>query len=153
MKRPISIYLGVLLLILRVISYGVTAVSIAVGWSDITIEVTGDPSFSELGIDPDVAMGIILALVLGVILISVVIDGVIAILVYRGSNLARYWAMTVSAIIIIGTALTYFSGVTPITLENGGLVGLSLDVLILIALSSTEARLFALSRRKKGLLK
>jgi hypothetical protein len=152
-KRPISIYLGFLLLIFRVISYLVTAVSVAVNWHDLDFELTDATKADAPELTPELVSLIGLWFVLGVIAISVLIDGVIAILVYRGSNAARYWAMTVSAFIIVATALTYFSGATPVTLENGGLVGLSLDVLILIALSSTEARQFALSRRKKGLLK
>jgi hypothetical protein len=136
-KRPISIYLGVLMILLRAITTLVTAVNIALDWK--TEEATLD-----LGTAADaetVSMGVLIV-VMAVFAIAVVVDLVVARLIFRGSNRARFVAMILATVLVLGSAADFFANGTSFTLENGGLVGLSLDILVLVALSDSDARDF-----------
>lgn len=143
MKRPVSIYIGVLLLMLRVVSSIITGIAVALDWKDANLEFEGLTDSSGAPIDAALASGIVLGVVLVFYAAVVVIDGLIALLVYNGSTKARFLAMTVSSAVIVVTAVAFFGGQQQLTLENGGLWGLSLDILILVSLSSAEARQFS----------
>ena len=136
MKRPVSIYLGVLLIVFRVITAIVTAVNVWMSWgtADLNLSIITDP------IEREQTSTALLVTVLIAFGFFIVVDALLAYLVFRGHRWARILVMTASSIVVIVTAGAYFFGNTPITLENGGLMGLSLDVLILVALSSSESR-------------
>jgi hypothetical protein len=51
-------------------------------------------------------------------------------------------AMILATIMVAGSAIDFFTDGTSFTLENGGLLGLSLDILVLVALSDSDARDF-----------
>lgn len=70
----------------------------------------------------------------------------LAVLAFRGSNWARIAAMVVSSLLVLFTAADYFSGLSPITVRTN-LPGLALDILVLLALSSTKAREWARAAR------
>jgi hypothetical protein len=142
-KRPISIYIGVLLLLLRVVTAIGTAIATALAWKSENLTIDDGSGHPLSAGDRELVSAVVLGVVMGVYALVVVIDGLIALFVYRGSNFARFTAMSVSSAIIIGTATAFFAGSQQITLQNGGLVGLSLDILILVSLSSTEARQFS----------
>jgi hypothetical protein len=70
---------------------------------------------------------------------------VVARFIFTGSNRARFVAMILAAILVLGSAADFFADGTSFTLENGGLLGLSLDILVLVALSDSDARDFTTS--------
>ncbi len=70
----------------------------------------------------------------------------LAVLAFRGSNRARVAAMMVSSVLVILTAVDFFNGGSPITVTTN-LPGLALDILVLLALSSTKAREWARAAR------
>jgi hypothetical protein len=76
---------------------------------------------------------------------------VLAFLIFHGHNWARFTAMGLGSAAILITAVDFFGGGPQITLQTN-LVGLSFDVLVLLALSGTDARRFshrrALDRRE-----
>jgi hypothetical protein len=136
-KRPISIYLGVLMILLRAITTLVTAANIALDWKS-------EEATLDLGTTADaeaVSTGVLIV-VLAVFGIAVVVDLVVARLIFRGSNRARFVAMILATVLVLGSAADFFANGTSFTLENGGLVGLSLDILALVALSDSDARDF-----------
>ncbi|MFP3631826.1 hypothetical protein SB776_35055, partial [Burkholderia sp. SIMBA_045] len=65
---------------------------------------------------------------------------------FLGSNGARVIAMTLSSASILLQAVDYSTGTTHISLE-AGLAGLATDILVLLALSSQRARIFAKRQR------
>ncbi|SKB02422.1 hypothetical protein SAMN06295879_3500 [Agreia bicolorata] len=140
MKRPISIYLGVLLILLRTVTTIVTAVSIAVDWKkvDISLDV-------GTGADAEALSSALLIALMILFGIAVVIDLAVAGLIFRGSNRARFVALVLATILVLGSAADFFVDGTSFTLENGGLLGLSLDILVLVALSDSDARDFTTS--------
>jgi hypothetical protein len=141
MKRPISVYLGVLLILLRAVTSVVTAVGVALDWrqADVIIEKAVDS-------DAETVSLVVLIALMSIFGVVVVIDLIVARLIFRGSNRARFVAMILATFMVLGSAVDFIVNGTSFTLENGGLLGLSLDILVLVALSSDEARDFAARR-------
>jgi len=136
-KRPISIYLGVLMILLRAVTTVVTAVNVALDWkkAELTLDIGSQADVEALSFAVLVALMSFFA-------IAVIIDFAVAGLIFRGSNRARFAAMILSTIMVLGSAVDFFADGTSYTLENGGLLGLSLDILVLVALSDSDARDF-----------
>jgi hypothetical protein len=91
--------------------------------------------------DPASVAQVVKVAALVVILLMVVIvlvqSGLIT-LIYRGSNWARIVSMSLSAIATIAAAVDYFNGGRQVVLY-ANLLGLPLDILVLLALSSMQA--------------
>jgi hypothetical protein len=83
--------------------------------------------------------------VLAVLAAVAVIDALLAVLVYRGHNVARVVAMTVACGAIVLQAFHLGANQPELTLGTT-LSGLSVDVLLVLALSSERARSFARGR-------
>lgn len=137
MKRPISVYLGVLMILLRAITTVVTAVNVALDWKKVDISLDAGTSA-----DMSALSSFVLIALMSFFAIAVVIDLVVAGLIFRGSNRARFVAMILATVMVLGSAVDFFADGTSFTLENGGLLGLSLDILVLVALSDSDARDF-----------
>jgi hypothetical protein len=146
-KRPASITMGCLLLVLRGLAWVYFVVNLALHWratlSELSVEIGG--------LSPSVDQGLVpIAAAIGVVLIvvGVLFELGIAVLIYRGSNGARMVAMVVSAFAVVAAAVDYFNGGTMVNLR-ADLFGLPLDLLVLLALSAHEAS--AWTRRKRAL--
>jgi hypothetical protein len=74
------------------------------------------------------------------------VEALVAWRVFSGANWARVFVMALSTVAIGAQAVSLASGEAPLTLETT-LTGLSLDVLLLLALSSDRARRYARRRR------
>jgi hypothetical protein len=148
--RPAAIYLGVFLMTLRIvaglIAVGVVAFTLGEGELDLR-NLTG----ALTPADAKFLDSVVTAVFVTVGLLIVALYAVLAFLIYHGHNWARFAGMGVSAAAVVVTALDFVNGGPEITLQTN-LVGLSFDVLVLLALSGTEARRFshrrALERRQ-----
>jgi len=129
-RRPISIYLGVLLILLRTVTTIVTAVNIAFDWKkvDIALDVGTGADAAEIS-------SIVFVVLMVFFGIAVVIDLVVARLIFMGSNRARFVAMILATILVLGSAADFFADGTSFTL----------DILVLVALSDSDARDFTTS--------
>ncbi|MFF2494122.1 hypothetical protein [Agromyces sp. NPDC058064] len=144
MRRPAATVFGAVLVVLRVIAGVVWLIALAVQWrqvleGDFGIELDGDVDAQTLS-----HAGLAVILVGGGIVLAV--ELVFAVLVYRGSNWARITVMVFATISITWSAVDYFGGDAEITLRTT-LVTLALDILVLLALSSRNARAYARRRR------
>ncbi|MFF2273692.1 hypothetical protein ACFVTX_15550 [Agromyces sp. NPDC058136] len=144
MRRPAATAFGAVLVVLRVIAGVVWLIALALQWrhlleSDFGIVIDGDVTAQEVS---DVGLAVIL--VGGGVVLAV--ELVFAVLVYRGSNWARITVMIVATISITWSAIDYFGGDAEITLRTT-LITLALDILVLLALSSRNARAYARRRR------
>lgn len=146
MRRPATIVAGTALVLLRVLAGVVVLGGLAVGWDAIT----ADPDFVLDGFDPSpagtqAALWFVLAAGGTVLLI----DLLLAILVYRGHN----WARVVVMIIAVGSISTSFFAWwvqgQEITLDST-FVSLSLDILVLLALSSRSAAAYARRNERRS---
>jgi ABC-type multidrug transport system fused ATPase/permease subunit len=146
--RPVPTTLGFLLMLLRVVAGGVTVALTIVDWRGFIQSQLADAG--EVTLDPATRaiVEVVVAVVMAMLAVGLVIYLVLAVLVFLGSNWARIAAMSLSALFIVVTALDYFNGGPQISLRNN-LLGLPLDILVVLALSSQRARLWARRRRQR----
>ncbi|THG32580.1 hypothetical protein E6C70_12575 [Glaciibacter flavus] len=137
--RPSTITMGVVLLVIRVLAGGVWLVDLAVNWQKAVNDSIGTD-------DVDVASANVSLWIIAVLgVLGMLVQLSVVLFVYRGVNWARILVLLVSTMGIIVAATDFFSGGQQITVKTT-LLTLSIDILILLALSSRSAR--AYSRRK-----
>ncbi|WP_416444312.1 hypothetical protein AB3K78_14255 [Leucobacter sp. HNU] len=95
---------------------------------------------------------ILLWLILGFGGLGVLVLGVLAVLIWRGSNFARVVTMAGLTASIITAAVDYFRAGQEITI-NTSLLTVAIDILVLLALSSREARAWARGSRTRRRLR
>lgn len=134
--RPISLTMGALLMVIRVIAGLVTVALVVFNHKDI---VDG----AMVGLEPSdhpIIEGAVYV-ILGLLSIGMLVYLFFAWKVYKGSNRARIAAMAYSGALIILAAVDYFSG-TKVTLREN-IFGLPLDILVLLALSARNSSLWS----------
>jgi hypothetical protein len=139
MPRPASTVAGVVLVLLRVFAGVVVLAGIAAGWD--TLIRTADVSIK--GFEPTAqAAQLALWLALGIGAVLLAVDALLAILIFRGHNWPRVIVMLISVISISSSFTAWWIAGEDITLQ-GTFVSLSLDILVLLALSSRSAAAYA----------
>jgi hypothetical protein len=139
MRRPTTITVGAALVLLRVLAGVAVLIGIAAGWDAIV----ADPDSMLDGFDPSpegskAALWFVLAAGSTVLLI----DLLLALFVFRGHN----WARVIVMIIAVGSISTSFFAWWAQGQEikvDDTFVSLSLDILLLLALSSRSAAAYA----------
>lgn len=139
MRRPIATVAGVVLVLLRVIAGVVVLVGIAAGW-DALIH-SADVTLDRLDATPENTQAA-LWIILGVGAVFLAVDAVLAFLIYRGLNWPRITVMLISTISIVSSFVAWWAAGEEITLQ-GTFLSLSLDILVLLALSSRSASAYA----------
>lgn len=129
-SRPGSIVGGVILLLLRALSVVPSALALVATWSS---------SRRELDLETGAESDLVLALALAMLGVWAVVLLFLSWLVWRQNNAARLLVMLWVSISIIVAAVTHFTGGEHITIRTT-LMTLSLDILVLLALSSRAAR-------------
>ncbi|TQS93502.1 hypothetical protein EU811_05110 [Arthrobacter sp. TS-15] len=139
-RRPAPTMVGAALVVARSIAAFVLALTLVTSsdvFSDITTD--GDP------LDPQTTTTVVTFVAL-VVLIFGLGEVFLAWRIFLGSNGARVIAMGLSSVSVVVQAVDYFTGSTNITLE-AGLFGVATDILVLLALSSQRARVYAKRQR------
>ncbi len=146
--RPIPTSLGFLLMLLRVVAglvfIGLTAVDFR---GFLEAEVFSQTASTTP--EQQTAATWIVAIFLTVVALWLLLYLWMAILVYRGSDRARVIAMSLSTLAIIVAAIDFFKGGQEFTLQNN-ILGLPLDILVVLALSSQRSRDWARRVRSKS---
>ncbi|MCR2808587.1 MULTISPECIES: hypothetical protein [unclassified Microbacterium] len=139
MRRPTTTIAGALLVLFRVITGVLVLVALVAGWDEVADQLdiwdgggALTPEIKQLTLSILVALG---AVVLA-------IDALLAYLIYRGRNWPRVVVMLISALSISTAFTAWWAQGQEITIE-GTFVSLSLDILILLALSSRSASAYA----------
>jgi hypothetical protein len=141
MPRPSSITAGVVLVLLRVAAGALMLGALAAGWDALIADAGADIELE--GFDPTSDGGrYALWLVLAVGAAVLAVDTLLAILIYRGHNWPRVLVMLISVISISSAFTAGWVLGDEINLE-GTFVSLSLDILLLLALSSRSAAAYA----------
>jgi hypothetical protein len=139
MARPITTVAGSVLVMLRVLAGILVLFALAAGWDSIAGEL-------ELGADgaqltPEIKQfTLIVVLVVGGLVLAV--DLLLAVLTLRGRNGPRVIVMLISVLSISTSFTAWWVQGQDITL-NTTFVSLSLDILVLLALSSRSAAAYA----------
>ncbi|MBZ4488267.1 hypothetical protein LQ938_13815 [Microbacterium sp. cx-55] len=139
MKRPMSTVAGAALVLLRVATGVLWLLSLGVQWPALVREADAD--IDGISLTPDqIGTGFIaVAVVMGLVLLA---DGAFAVLILRGHNIPRVIVMTFSTISIGSAFVTWWAQGQEIRIHTT-LVTLSLDILVLLALSSRSAAAYA----------
>ena len=144
MRRPATTVAGACLVLLGAVVSVLSMVDIATNWhtylKSIVLEIGGAVP------TPDV-VNASLAVILGVIGVTAVVELVCGLLILRGSNAARVLVMIVSAISISAAFVSWWARDQEITLQTT-LLSLAVDILVLLALSSRSAAAYARRREK-----
>jgi hypothetical protein len=139
MQRPTSIVAGTALLLLRVVAGIVVLAGLATGWDALL----ADPDSVLDGFDPTpegsrAALWFVLATG-GTVL---AIDLLLTIFVFLGRNWARVIVMIISVMSISASFVAWWAQGQEIEIQ-GTFLSLSLDILLLLALSSRSAAAYA----------
>jgi len=145
-RRPVPTVLGALLMMLRV---GAGALYIALNLLDWNAVVASQVQAGSLTPDDSNTASLVLGIAMGVFGAGLVLYFLLALLVLFGSNWARIAAMSYSSLIIVFSAIDSFNGGPEISLRNN-LLGVALDILVVLALSSKRSREWARRRRDRG---
>lgn len=152
-KRPSPTTLGVVLMVLRFLAGAVWCIAVLVGRRHI---VSGGLLEASLGVDERVLAGIVVGATLGVFAVGLLVYAALTVLVARGSNWARITAMTLSAVTVVSAAVNHLSGHPEPAVFSSitALLGLPLDILVVLSLSSQRSRVWARwrsgARRDRG---
>jgi hypothetical protein len=145
-RRPAPTIVGSALLALGGASTLVESGVAMSSWDALLAEVVGEAG-AQLGSAEYVAVQVIVAALLVVPAVFGVIQLLIAWSVFRGSNAARVIAMTVTALGLLLEVLSLELGGPRITVTTS-LVPVALGILLLLALSSERALVYARRDRK-----
>lgn len=140
-RRPASVVGGVLLMCARVVSGGFVILTVVVSWDTFaaTIVLDGQTPGSQTA-------GVVLGSILAVYGVYLLLYLGLAGLVFTGRNWARVVAMSFASVSILISFADYSLNGAQITLRTS-LVSVTIDILILLALSSTKARHYARAAR------
>jgi hypothetical protein len=143
-KRPASVLGGSLLMVARAVSGGFLIGAVLLRWDDFaaTIALNDGPLAP---VDPRAA-GTVLGWLIGAYAAILVLYLGLTVLVFAGHNWARVLALSFASGSILISFADYAQNGAQITLRTS-LVSVTLDILILLALSSADARHYATARR------
>lgn len=143
MRRPISTVAGSALVGLRVVAGILWCVGIAQGRHNAFVDL----------IIPDGSAAIerqYIPFVIAFVGAVLVVDAVLAVLIYLGLNWPRVTVMFFSMLSILGSFIGWWSEGQEITLTSGtSVLAVALDILILLALSSRSAARYARRNEKR----
>ena len=140
MRRPAATVLGTILVVLRALAGVLWLMALALQWRGVLTEDLGVPLGSDAASEAASSAGLTVVLIVGAVL--VVFQLMLAAFILRGSNWARITVMVFSTLSITSSAFDYFGADAEITLRTT-LLTLALDILVLLALSSGNARAYA----------
>lgn len=141
MKKPLATVAGALLMVARTFSGVIVIIVAGLTWREFAQTLVEDARLEGGRITVGEA-GVVLTIVLVIYALALVLYLLLALFVYLGHNWARIVAMAFATISIVLAFTDYVSNGVQITLRTT-LFSLALDILILLALSSSPARLYA----------
>lgn len=144
MPRPTTTTVAAVLVLLRVVAGVFVLIGVAAGWQSIL----DDPDIIADGWDPssDVAQfGLLIVIAVGGSVL--LIDLLLAVFIYRGRNWARMFMMIVTVFSIASLFLAWWVQGQEIRIGTT-FASLSIDILLLLALSSRSAAAYARRNEK-----
>ncbi|WP_448808187.1 hypothetical protein [Agromyces bauzanensis] len=140
MRRPAATAFGAGLVVARVIAGIVWLIALALRWDTVVREQTD--IVLEPGSDEAAAADLVLVILLVAGGILLAVELVLAVFIWFGGNRSRITVMLFATISIATAWIDSVSGSTEITLLTT-FITLALDILVLLALSSRNARAYA----------
>jgi hypothetical protein len=141
-KRPAQTTIGVVLMVLRILTGALSIVTSLTGWHKVVSTGLLDDA---LGVADRSAAYIVVGASLAVFATGLLFYCIVAYLVAKGSNWARVAAMSLSAVTVVAAAVNHLGGHPQPALFSSitALLGLPLDILVVLSLSSQASRIWA----------
>lgn len=140
MRRPAATALGAGLVVARVIAGIVWLIALALQWDTVVREQTD--VVIRPGTPEEAAADVVLVVILVAGGIVLAVQLVLAVFVWFGGNRSRITVMLFATFSIAAAWIDSITGSTEITLRTT-FITLALDILVLLALSSRNARAYA----------
>lgn len=149
MPRPASITAGAVLVLLRAAAGILWILAFVFRWDGfiLSLSISFDGDASDAGDLPPGTSSAILAILVAIVAVGVVIEAALGLLILRGTNWPRVLVMVFSVISISSAFVGWWAQGEVIRIETTFLT-LSLDILILLALSSRSAAAYARRHEK-----
>ncbi|ANJ25527.1 hypothetical protein [Agromyces aureus] len=142
MRRPAAVSMGAVLVVLRVLGGAIWLLLLGTNWRTVIAE-----ELDVTTVDAD-TLNASLAFIVVPGIVVLVVELVLAWLIFLGVNWARILVMIFATLSISGSFVTWWVGDQELHLDFT-LVTLSLDILVMLALSSRAARAYARRPRLK----
>ncbi len=145
-RRPVPTTLGFLLMLLRVVAGVLTVVLTVLAWPAFIRSELVSKTGQALTAAEQQGADLVFGIAMGLFAAGLVFYFLLALLVFTGSNWARIASMSYSALLVVLSAIDFFNGGDQVTLHTN-ILGLPLDILVVLALSSQRSRVWARRRR------
>ncbi|MCD4853338.1 LssY C-terminal domain-containing protein [Arthrobacter sp. AK01] len=143
-RRPAPTMMGAALVVARAVAALVLSITLLTSGGELD-----GITFDDASSDPETTTAALVTVAVIVLLFGLG-EVFLAWRIFLGSNGARVIAMALSSISILVQAIDYSTGTANLTFE-AGLSGLASDILVLLALSSQRARVYAKRQRVPAL--
>ncbi|MGO2860920.1 MAG: LssY C-terminal domain-containing protein [Brevibacterium sp.] len=140
-KRPLQTVVGAALVLVLLLFQAWDVLSTVLDWDGLRTEVT-DYSSDIDSLSDETATSIAAGILIGLSLLIGCLQVIASASVFRGSNRARLWILTLSTISVIVSMTNYFTGDRDLATNMYALTTIAMQVAVLLSLSSDSSRLF-----------
>ena len=140
-QRPLQTVVGAALVLILLLFQAWDVISMLLDWNGLRSEVVGFSS-DIATVSDDTATRIVAGVLVGVSLLIGCLQVIASASVFRGSNRARLWILTLSTISVIVSMTNYFTGDRDLATNMYALTTIAMQVAVLLALSSDSSRMF-----------
>lgn len=140
-RRPLQTVVGAGLVLVLLIFQAWDVLGMVLDWDVFRTEVT-DLSSDIDSLSDDAATRIAAGTLIGISLLIGCLQVVASASVFRGSNRARLWILTLSTISVVVSMTNYFTGDRDLATNVYALMTIAMQVAVLLTLSSDSSRMF-----------
>ncbi|SMX83889.1 LssY C-terminus [Brevibacterium linens] len=140
-QRPLQTVVGAALVLVLLLFQAWDVISMLLDWNGLRSEVV-DYSSDIAAVSDDTATRIVAGFLVGLSLHIGCLQVIASTSVFRGSNRARLWILTLSTISVIVSMTNYFTGDRDLATNMYALTTIAMQVAVLLALSSDSSRMF-----------
>lgn len=140
-RRPLQTVVGAALVLVLLIFQAWDVLGMVLDWDVFRTEVT-DLSSDIDSLSDDAATGIAAGTLIGISLLIGCLQVIASFSVFRGSNRARLWILTLSTISVVVSMTNYFTGNRDLATNMYALMTIAMQVAVLLTLSSDSSRMF-----------
>ncbi|GAA1861192.1 LssY C-terminal domain-containing protein [Brevibacterium marinum] len=140
-RRPLQTVVGAALVVVLLVFQAWDVLGTLLDWNGFRTEVV-DFSADIEPLGDEVATRIAAGVLIGLSLLTGCLQVLASISVFRGSNRARLWILTLSTVSVVVSMTNYFTGDRDLATNMYALTTIAMQVAVLLSLSSDSSRLF-----------
>lgn len=140
-RRPLQTFVGAGLVLVLLLFQAWDVIRALFNWGGLSTQVLGE-SAELIPFDAEVTTRIAAGVLIGISLLIGCLQVIASASVFRGSNRARLWILTLSTISVVVSMTNYFTGDRDLATNMYALTTIAMQVAVLLSLSSDSSRLF-----------